>query len=152
MPINTEEQNRRRALLAAHYAAENDHDLERTMATFASGAEMIYNGQRFSDPDSIRWAHGYIGLTESPGAFSELESIRDHEHITADEIVVEGRLRGKHTGEFQGYAATGRDVVLPFVTFYRFDANGLLASERIVMNLGMLGSFGSAVESTNHSD
>ena len=57
------EQERRRALLAAHYAAENDHDLDRIMATFASGAEMIYNGQRFADPESIRWAHGYIGLS-----------------------------------------------------------------------------------------
>lgn len=122
------------------------------MATFASGAEMIYNGQRFAEPDHIRWAHGYIGMSSLAGAFTELETIRDHEHCTADEIVVEGRLCGRHVGEFQGYEATGREVVLPFVTFYRFDANGLLTSERIVMNLGMLGTAVAALPSEQHAD
>jgi SnoaL-like protein len=152
MPINTEsnEHDRRRALLAAHYAAENARDLDRLMATFARGAEMIFNGQRFADPESIRWAHGYIGFSPDPGAFVAYDNVRDHEHITADEIVVEGRLIGKHVGEFQGYAPTDREVELPFVTFYRFDADGLLASERIVMNLSVLGTPG-ALESTKHS-
>ena len=149
--IDAKEQDRRRALLAAHYAAENAHDLEGIMATFARDAEMTYNGQRFAEPGHIRWAHAYIGLTAEAGAFSPLESIRDSEHFTADEIVVEGHLRGRHVGEFQGYAPTGREVVLPFVTFYRFDARGLLASERIVMNLGMLGTVGAALESDRHT-
>lgn len=152
MPIDTREDTRRRRLLDAHYAAENDSDLDRIMATFASGAEMIYNGQRFSDPESIRWAHAYIGMSDAAGGFTDLESFRDREHVTPDEIVVEGRLRGKHTGEFQGYPPTGREVELPFVTFYRFDASGLLISERIVMNLSMLGTFGAPLESAHHSD
>jgi len=149
--IDANEQDRRRALLAAHYDAENAHDLEGIMATFARNAEMIYNGQRFAEPDHIRWAHAYIGLTAEAGAFSALETLRDSEHFTTDEIVVEGRLRGRHVGEFQGYRATGRDVVLPFVTFYRFDASGLLTSERIVMNLGMLGTVGAALASERHT-
>jgi hypothetical protein len=149
--IDPKEQERRRALLAAHYDAENDHDLDRVMATFARGAEMIYNGQRFSEPDHIRWAHGYIGMSALPGGFTNLRTIRDREHYTADEVVVEGRLCGTHTGEFQGFAATEREVVLPFVTFYRFDASGLLASERVVMNLGMLGTPGAELESGRHS-
>lgn len=45
----------------------------------------------------------------------------------------------------------GRDVVLPFVTFYRFDRSGLLTSERIVMNLGMLATAGAALESERHT-
>ena len=150
--IDAREQDRRRTLLAAHYDAENAHDLEGIMATFARGAEMTYNGQRFAEPDHIRWAHGYIGLTAEAGAFTDLQTIRDHEHFTADEIVVEGRLCGTHTGEFQGYQPTGREVVLPFVTFYRFDANGLLTSERIVMNLGVLGTAGAPLASERHTD
>jgi hypothetical protein len=149
--LDSAERTRRKALLDAHYAAENAHDVDRTMATFAAGAEMIYNGQRFAEPDHIRWAHGYIGMAATEGAFSGLKSVRDHEHYTADEIVVEGRLYGTHTGEFQGYAPTGREVVLPFVTFYRFDADGLLASERIVMNLGQLGIAGAVLASERHS-
>ncbi len=150
--IDAREQDRRRTLLAAHYAAENAHDLEAIMATFARDAEMTYNGQRFTEPDHIRWAHGYIGLTAETGAFTNCQSIRDHEHCTADEIIVEGRLCGTHTGEFQGYQPTGRAVVLPFVTFYRFDAAGLLASERIVMNLGVLATAGAPLVSERHAD
>lgn len=139
MEIDEKERNRRRRLLAAHYAAENEHDLEGVMRTFSGEAEMLYNGQRFADDPGIRWAHGYIGLSSAPGAFAGIRNERDREHFTADEIVVEGRLCGKHVGEFQGYAPTERDVELPFVAFYRFDAGGKLVSERVVMNLGVLG-------------
>ncbi len=140
MEIDAKEQDRRRKLLAAHYAAENKHDLDGVMHTFSGETEMIYNGQRFADDASIRWAHGYIGFSDAPGAFAGIRTERDHEHFTAEEIVVEGRLCGKHVGEFQGYAPTQRDVELPFVGFYRFDAGGKLVSERIVMNLGVLGA------------
>jgi predicted ester cyclase len=132
-------EDRRRALLRAHYAAENANDLDRIMGTFstAGGTTMVYNHQPFSDPDGIRAAHAYIGFSAA-GAFEGLQTTADHEHLTADEIVVEGRLRGKHVGEFQGFPPTGRDVELPFVAFYRFDDAGKLVSERVVMNLGSL--------------
>jgi SnoaL-like polyketide cyclase len=55
-----------------------------------------------------------------------------------DAIRGEGRLCGKHVGEFLGFAPTNRDVELPYVTFYRFDDAGKLASERVVMNLAPL--------------
>ncbi len=150
--IDPKERERRAALLAAHYEAENAHDIERIMATFAPGAEMLYNGQHFTVADHIQWAHGYIGMSAGlPGGLTNIRSVRDREHYTDDEIIVEGRMFGTHTGEFQGFAPTGRDVELPFITFYRFDANGLLASERIVMNLGMLGTVGAPLESQRHS-
>jgi len=142
MTIDDRERERRRALVRAHYAAENQHDLERIMATFAKDGVMLYNRQAFSDADSIRWAHGYIGLSAEQGAFEGVENVIDAEHFTADEIVVEGRLRGKHVGEFLGFAPTARDVELAFVAFYRFDANGALSSERVVMNLGPLAADG----------
>jgi hypothetical protein len=135
----TTDPERRRALLRAHYAAENANDLDRIMGTFSNAAatEMLYNRQAFGDHPSIRQAHVYIGFSAA-GAFGGLRTIADHEHLTADEIVVEGRLCGKHVGEFQGFPPTGRDVELPFVAFYRFDDGGKLVSERVVMNLGPL--------------
>lgn len=128
---------KRAALLRAHYAAENANHMDRIMATFAAGAEMLYNHQPFRDADTIRSAHAYMGFSAA-GAFEGLRTTADHEHLTGDEIVVEGRLTGRHVGEFQGFAPTGRDVELPFVAFYRFDADGKLVSERVVMNLGPL--------------
>ncbi len=61
MPLDDAERERRRALLHAHYDVENDHDLDRIMATFSTDAEMLYNRQSFGDPESIRTAHAYIG-------------------------------------------------------------------------------------------
>ena len=60
------------------------------------------------------------------------------EHYTDEEVVVEGRVSGKHSNEYFGFAPTGRDVELPYVAFYRFDNNDKLTSERIVMNLAPL--------------
>lgn len=139
MPNEHASEDRRRALLRAHYAAENANDLDRIMGTFsaAAGTTMVYNHQPFTDADGIRAAHTYIGFSAA-GAFAGLRTIADHEHLTADEIVVEGRLCGTHVGEFQGFPPTGREIELPFVAFYRFDDAGKLVSERVVMNLGSL--------------
>ena len=138
MMIDERECERRRALIRAHYAAENDHDLERIMKTFAEDGVMLYNRQTFDSGDGIRWAHGYIGMSSAEGGFAGIKNVIDGEHFTADEIVIEGRLCAKHVGEFLGFAPTERDVELPFVAFYRFDAKGKLASERVVMNLAPL--------------
>ena len=139
MPIDEKERARRRALLQAHYRAENDHALDRIMHTFAEEGVMLYNRQTFPDPARIRLAHAYMGF-DAPAAFTDLATVAEYEHFTDDEIVVEGRVTGKHTGEFQGFPASGRDVELPFVAFYRFDGAGKLVSERVVMNLGTLGA------------
>ena len=138
MPIDAKERQRRRALVKAHYAAENDHDLDRIMNTFADDGVMHYNHLSFKNDEEIRGAHILIGMSASPGAFSGLRAIIDEEHYTDEETVVEGRMTGKHSNEFLGFAPTERDVELPFVAFYRFDDSGKLTSERVVMNLGPL--------------
>ena len=138
MPIDDRERERRRALVRAHYAVENDHDLDAIMRTFAADGVMLYNRQEFPSDETIRSAHGYIGMSAAPGAFSGLRGIIDAEHFTDTETVVEGRVCGRHSREFLGFSPTERDVELPFVAFYRFDANGKLTSERVVMNLGPL--------------
>ncbi len=138
MPIDDRERERRLALVRAHYAAENGHDLERIMETFSKDAVMLYNGQEFPSEKTIRLAHGYMGMSAAPGAFSSLRAVIDQEHFTDAETVIEGRVYGTHSAEFLGFPPTGRDVELPFVAFYRFDADGKLSSERVVMKLGPL--------------
>ena len=63
MAIDDRERERRRALVRVHYAAENDHDLDRIMATFSKDGVMLYNRQTFPSDETIRWAHGYIGMS-----------------------------------------------------------------------------------------
>jgi hypothetical protein len=137
MSIERAEQERRRALVHAHMKAENGHDLDGIMQTFSDDGEMLYNGQSFRG-ESIRQAHGYFGMSSARGAFAGLRVVPDQEHFTADEIVIEGRLCGKHVGEFLGFGPTDRDVELRYVAFYRFDDDGKLTSERVVMDLGPL--------------
>lgn len=138
MPIDNAERERRRTLLREHLAAENDHDLDGIMRTFSDATEMLYNGDSFTDHESIRLAHRYFGWASVQGAFAETRVVTDQEHFTDDEIVIESRLLAKHVGEFRGIPATGRDVELRAVGFYRFDRDGKLTSERVVMNLGPL--------------
>ncbi len=138
MHITESEKTRRRALLKTHYDVENSHDIDGIMATFSPDAEMVYNRAPFTDPQSIRYAHGLLGFSGTDGAFENIHTYIDREHFTGDEIIVEGRLCGKHVGNFQGIEATGRNVELPFVAFYHFDKTDKLISERVVMNLGAL--------------
>jgi len=138
MPIDSTERERRRTLLRDHLAAENDHDLDKIMRTFSEATEMLYNGQSFTDHERIRRAHRYFGWASAQGAFARTRVVTDQEHFTDDEIVIEQRLLGKHVGEFMGFPATGRDFELRAVAFYRFDKDGKLTSERVVMNLGPL--------------
>lgn len=108
------------------------------MKTFSKDGVMLYNRQPFASGELIRLAHSYMGMSTAPGAFSDLRALVDEEHFTDEEVVVEGRICGKHSGEFLGFAPTDREVELPFVAFYRFDTDGKLASERVVMDLGPL--------------
>ncbi len=138
MPITDNEKTRRRALLKTHYDVENSRDMDGIMATFSPDGEMLYNRIPFTDPQSIRYAHNLLGFSGTDGAFEDIHNYIDDEHLTDDEIIVEGRLCGKHVREFLGIEATGRYVELPFVAFYHFDETDKLISERIVMNLGAL--------------
>lgn len=138
MPITDSEKARRRALLKTHYDVENDHDMNGIMETFSPDCEMIYNRTPFTDPQSIRYAHSLLGFSGTNGAFENIHNYIDCEHFTDDEIIVEGRLCGKHVGEFQGIEATNRNIELPFVAFYHFDKTDKRISERVVMNLGAL--------------
>ena len=138
MPITDSEKTRRRALLKTHYDVENSHDMDGIMATFSPDGEMLYNRIPFTDPQSIRYAHDLLGFSGTSGAFEDIHNCIDGEHFTDDEIIVEGRLCGKHVGKFQGIEPTGRNVELPFVAFYHFDKTDKLISERVVMNLGVL--------------
>ncbi|CDO58732.1 hypothetical protein BN1012_Phect518 [Candidatus Phaeomarinobacter ectocarpi] len=138
MTVSDTEKARRSALLKHHYEVENNHDIDGIMATFSPRGEMHYNRQTFADPDSIKAAHGLIGLWGTDGAIEGGQNHIDHEHFTDDEVIVEGRLCGKHVLAFQGIEASGRNVELPFVAFYKFDETDKLVSERVVMNLGSL--------------
>jgi len=138
MTITEPERARRQSLLEHHYAVENDGNLAGIMATFAPDAVMHYNGVPFATPEAIEAAHAYLGFADVAGAFDNPQNHIDRISHTDTDVVVEGRLAGSHVEDFLGFAGTGRPVVLPFTAFYSYNDEGLLTSERVVMNLGPL--------------
>ena len=138
MTVTETERARREALLQHHYAVENDGDLAGIMATFAADAVMHYNGVPFSTPEAIEAAHAYLGFADVAGAFDAPQNHIDRVSHTDTDVVVEGRLSGAHVQDFLGFVGTGTSVVLPFTAFYCYNDDGLLTSERVVMNLGPL--------------
>jgi len=138
MTVTETERARREALLEQHYAVENDGDLAGIMATFAPDAVMEYNGVAFPTPEAIEGAHAYLGFADVAGAFANPQNHIDRVSHTDTDVVVEGRLAGTHVEDFLGFAGTGRPVVLPFTAFYCYNDDGVLTSERVVMNLGPL--------------
>lgn len=138
MTVTESERARRETLLMEHYAVENDGDVAGIMATFAPDAVMHYNGVPFSTPEAIEAAHAYLGFADVAGAFDHPQNHIDRVSHTDTDVVVEGRLSGVHVQDFLGFPGTGGPVVLPFTAFYCYSNDGLLTSERVVMNLGPL--------------
>lgn len=57
----------------------------------------------------------------------DAEFITEHTYIADGLVAVEGRFVGKHTGEFAGMEATGRDVDVPLAVFYTVGEEGITA-------------------------
>jgi hypothetical protein len=138
MVINESERQRRKALVYAHMAGENRHDMDAVMETFAGATEMIFNGLSVRDHKMIHHLHTRFAFSPDRSAITGTRLVADREHFTDGEVVIEGRLCGRHVADWGAYPATGRDVELPYVAFYRFDDDGKLSSERVVMDFGPL--------------
>jgi len=127
----------RAQLLEEHLRAENAHDLEAIMATFGQGAIMILNGYTFEDHKGIRSLHEEFGFNNN-GGFSDLRIDVKRRHIADDAIILEQSLSGRHTGTWQGYAATGRSFKVAVCTVYTFDEEGKLAGENAYFDRALL--------------
>ena len=138
MPIDETERKRRRDLVHAHMAAENAHDLEAIVATFSADASGMLNQLPISGDEPIRQAHVLLGLSSAPGALLGTRIVPQREHISDDEIIIEGRVVAQHVGPFFGLPPTNAQVELFYAAVYRFDADGKLASERVKLDLGPL--------------
>ena len=53
--------------------------------------------------------------------------------VCGNKAVLEATFTGKHTGEFAGIAATGKDVRVPLCVTYDLDDDGLIKEARIYM-------------------
>jgi hypothetical protein len=133
------ERERWRRLVRAHVAAENAHDLDAIMATFAEHAIGQVNDDDSTTHEAIARGHAFFGLSAAPGVLSDLQVIHEREHFTDEEIVYEGRFHGRFTGAVPNFPPpTGLALDLPYIVLYRFDRDDKLVSERARINFAPL--------------
>lgn len=123
--------------LEEHIQAENLHDVNAIMETFAESGVLVFNGAPLTDQDRIRMLHEQLGFSER-GGFSDLRVDVKQRYVSEEAIILEQVVSGRHTGEWQGIAATGRQIEVAVCTVYKFDTAGKLASENVYFDTGTL--------------
>jgi hypothetical protein len=115
--------------LERHIRAENEHDLDGIVATYAPAGVVEVNGRAISGADAIRAFHRDFGFG-GDGAFDDVRLTELRRHTIDGGFVLEQRLAGTHVRTWRGIEPTHRRVDVAACTIYVFDEEGRLASER----------------------
>jgi predicted ester cyclase len=114
-------------LVRAGFQAFNAGDADGCMSRIAP--DLVINLAELPEPQ-----HGREMMRHAfPGLQAHIEDIV----AARDKVAVRVRFRGTHTGEFLGFAATGRTVEYVSHEFYRI-AGGLIAEEWICSDMATL--------------
>jgi steroid delta-isomerase-like uncharacterized protein len=124
MPVSNDTMRR---VLEEHVEAENVHDRDRVLATYAREApvfEDVPSGQRFVGPEAIvdNYRHLWDGF---PGLARRI----DRWTFGENSCVIELTLTGEHAGHYRGIAPTGRQLQLRISAHFAFDEDGRITQE-----------------------
>jgi steroid delta-isomerase-like uncharacterized protein len=121
-------------LVLAGFRAFNAGDTEGCLAHIAG--DLIMNLAELPGPQHGRevWRQGFEMMRR---AFPDLQAHIEDIFGAQDKVAVRLRFRGTHTGEFLGFAPTGRTVEYVSHEFYRV-ADGLIAEEWICSDTATL--------------
>jgi steroid delta-isomerase-like uncharacterized protein len=124
---------RREAVVRRHMEAENDHDYDTVLATFAHPRyELMATGQVFDGEAEVR-RYFELSRTPFPDQRNELVSIRS----TDDAVVVELDLLGTHEGPLRGHDASGKTFRSRMAALFIFEEDGDgIACERVYFDSG----------------
>jgi steroid delta-isomerase-like uncharacterized protein len=121
-------------LVRAGFQAFNAGDADGCTARMAP--DMIINLAELPVPQHGRdvWRHGFEMMRR---AFPDLQAHIEDIFAAEDKVAVRLRFHGTHSGEFLGFAATGRAIEYVSHEFYRV-ADGLIAEEWICSDTATL--------------
>ena len=124
---------RREAVVRLHMEAENEHDYDAVLGTFAHPRyELMATGQLFDGEDEVR-RYFEVSRTPFPDQRNELVSMRS----TDDGVVVELDLLGTHLGPLRGVEPTGRAFRSRMCALFLFEAGGDgIVCERVYFDSG----------------
>ncbi|MBI5285703.1 MAG: ester cyclase [Chloroflexi bacterium] len=116
-----------RRVVQEHVDAENVHDRERVVATYAVRDPVFQDvpaGLRFTGVEEI--IDNYRNLWDGfPGLVRRI----DRWTIGDDACVIELTLTGTHDGDYRGIPPTGRKLALPIIAHFAFDEDGRIKQE-----------------------
>ena len=135
--LKQDQREARLKLVEEHVRAENAHDLDAIMETFGHQATFMLNGLSLNNRENIRALYDGFGFSEQ-GGFSNLKAEVKQQHVSDEAITLEIVLSGKHTSEWQGIPATGREFEIPACAIFAFDGEGKLAGERVYFDGALL--------------
>ena len=121
---------RREATVREHINAENDHDPDRTVATFSSyraSYDVPAFGEAGQPADANAVRAMWVGLIT---AFPDIHIEPGPLYHGDNHIFVEIRMTGTHQGDFAGIPATGRSFDARMALLYEFEEDQLVC-ERV---------------------
>jgi steroid delta-isomerase-like uncharacterized protein len=114
-------------------AAENVHDFDAVIATFAHPRyELIATGQVHDGEAAVREY-----FRESRGAFPDQRNELIALHHADDAVIVEFWLLGTHRGSLLGIAPTGKEFRCRMMAFFLFEGTDLVC-ERVYFDAGSI--------------
>jgi steroid delta-isomerase-like uncharacterized protein len=121
-------------LVRAGFEAFNAGDADACLALAAP--DLVMNLAELPEPQHGHdvWRQGFELMKH---AFPDLQAQIEDIFAAGDKVAVRVRFRGTHSGEFLGFAATGRTVEYASHEFYRI-ADGLIAEEWICSDMATL--------------
>jgi steroid delta-isomerase-like uncharacterized protein len=121
-----DERAHREAVVRRHMEAENVHDFDAVIDTFAHPRyELIATGQVHDGEEAVR-----AYFRETRGAFPDQRNEPIAMHHADDGVVVEFWLLGTHRGPLMGVAPTGKAFRCRMVALFLFDGPKI-ACERV---------------------
>jgi steroid delta-isomerase-like uncharacterized protein len=131
---------RREAVVREHMESENDHDYDRTIATFGHPRyELVATGDTFDGEQRVR-AYFNETRTAFPDQRNELIAL----HHAQDAVIVEFDLLGTHLGPLRGLPATGRAFRCRMTAFFLFDGDRLVCERPYFDQLTIMRQLGLA--------
>ena len=127
---------RREAIVRRHIEAENQGDIEATIATFEHPRYEM-NGVPHDGAAAVREL--LQGLMR---ALPDLHGSAERLRHTDDAVIVEVRITGTRGGEWQGIPPTGRRIELPGAAIFEFDDDRLVCEKVFIYIATMLTQIG----------
>ena len=124
---------RREATVRSHMEAENVHDFETVMGTFAHPRYEIIPTAQVHDGDAAVRQYFKDTRTAFPDQRNELIAL----HHADDAVIVEFWLLGTHRGPLLGIAPTGKEFRCQMTALFLFEGRDLVG-ERVYFDAGTI--------------